>query len=521
MTTASDRASETPPPSTLARVLGAVLVLAGVVAIAGLIGAVVANPDVRAGLDASLGADRPSWVLAILDRFGLLVPALVLTLGATTVTAGLHVARRDAAALRMTRDAAAWGVIFLGVVAVARVFQGAGLWPDAEAAWGSLMGGVVGPTAAALLTAAVRLGLARAAEAPDLPYEPLPARETRSAWNLLIPALLILIMVAARPLEATVITSVTDKRFASDQVPSFVGLSHYRELLTVRLDDLECRRDDAGACLVDANGKIRWDALPRDRLVEGYRTAWTWNLPFLTADDRAISVSALDRSRIRSIWVTIVFTVFSVSLELVLGLFIAMTVHSSFRGRGAMRAVMLVPWAIPTVVSARLWELMLKDTSAGVLNRTLMSVGVLDAPQAWLTTAALQLPSVVMIDVWKTAPFMALLLLAGLQVIPKELYESAKVDGASPVREFFAITLPLLKPAIGVALIFRTLDALRVFDLFQVLFGRSAHSVSTYNFEVLINNQEAGYASAIGVLIFLLIFGFAVVYVRVLGVNRA
>jgi len=240
----------------------------------------------------------------------------------------------------------------------------------------------------------------------------------------------------------------------------------------------------------------------------------------VTEPDTAIALSALDRSWIRSIWTTIIFTISSVSLELILGLFIAMTVHSSFRGRGAMRAVMLVPWAIPTVVSARLWELMLKDTSAGVVNQTLLSLNLIDAPRAWLTTASLQLPSVIMIDVWKTSPFMALLLLAGLQTIPKELYESAKVDGATAFREFISITLPLLRPAIGVALIFRTLDALRVFDLFQVLFGRSAHSVSTYNYEVLINNQEAGYASAVGVLIFILIFGFAILYVRVLGVNR-
>jgi trehalose/maltose transport system permease protein len=216
-----------------------------------------------------------------------------------------------------------------------------------------------------------------------------------------------------------------------------------------------------------------------------------------------------------------VFAASSVSLELLLGLFIALTVHSEFRGRGAMRAVMLIPWAIPTVVSARLWELMLKDTTAGVLNRGLMLVGAIETPQSWLTTPALQLPSAIMIDVWKTSPFMALLLLAGLQVIPKELYESARVDGASRFREFVSITLPLLRPAIAVALIFRTLDALRVFDLLNVLFGRSLHSVSTYNYQVLINNQQAGYASAVGVLIFFLIFGFAVAYVRFLGVNRS
>ncbi len=510
-----------PDPTTTTRVLGALLTVAGIGAIIALAVAIAANPDVRAGFDASLGSERPSWILAILDRFGLLVPGLIVGLGATLVRAGVDVARREAATLRMTRDAALWAVIALGIAAAIRAAQGVPLLPDGASPWVSLTTGTLGPVVAAGLALGLRIGLSRAADAPDLPNEPLPARERRAAWNLLVPALLILVMVAARPLEATVITSLTDKRFASDQVPNFVGLQHYRELLTIRFDELQCRRDDAGACATNAEGRVRWDALPRERLVEGYRTAWTWNLPFVTPDDRAISVSALDRQWMRSIWVTIVFTVSSVSLELVLGLFIAMTVHSSFRGRGAMRAVMLIPWAIPTVVSARLWELMLKDTSAGVVNRFLMSVGAIDAPQAWLTTSSLQLPSVIMIDVWKTAPFMALLLLAGLQVIPKELYESAKVDGASPFREFVAITLPLLKPAIGVALIFRTLDALRVFDLFQVLFGRASHSVSTYNFDVLINNQQAGYASAIGVLIFVLIFGFAVGYVRVLGVNRS
>ena len=336
-----------------------------------------------------------------------------------------------------------------------------------------------------------------------------------------MPALLILFLVAARPLETTVITSFTDKVFASDEVPNFVGLAHYRQLLTLSFVEVPCRLADDGACARNAQGAIRWEPLPRELLVEGYRTAWHWNLPLVTAADRAIAVNALDHVWIRSIWVTLVFTVSSVSLELLLGLFIAMTVHSEFRGRGAMRAVMLIPWAIPTVVSARLWELMLKDTTAGVLNRGLMLVGAIETPQSWLTTPALQLPSAVMIDVWKTSPFMALLLLAGLQVIPKELYESARVDGANRFREFVSITLPLLRPAIAVALIFRTLDALRVFDLLNVLFGRSLHSVSTYNYQVLINNQQAGYASAVGVLIFFLIFGFAVAYVRFLGVNRS
>lgn len=498
-----------------ASLLGAALVALGLAAIVTLGAAILTDAAVQVALDPT-AAEGPSWVMAILDRFGLIVPLLTLGLGLGSVSLGARVARRNAAALRFGRDATGWAALFLAAVLAVRLFRVYFGDADASPAW--LPTGAYG--VGFLIAYLLRMGLARAAEAPDVPQEPLVAREMRSAWNLLIPALLILVMVAARPLEATVITSLTDKRFASDEVPNFVGLTHYRNLLTLDLDTLTCRRGDDGACLLDNDGDIRWDSLPRERLVEGYRTAWTWNLPLVTGPDEAISISVLDATWWKSVWVTIVFSVASVSLELLLGLFIALTVHSSFRGRGLMRAVMLIPWAIPTVVSARLWELMLKDTSSGVVNQFLISLGILDAPQSWLTTSALQLPSVVMIDVWKTSPFMALLLLAGLQVIPRELYESAKVDGASPIREFLSITLPLLRPAIGVALIFRTLDALRVFDLFQVLFGRSMRSVSTYNFEVLINNQQAGYAAAIGVLIFLLIFGFALLYVRVLGMNR-
>lgn len=518
MAQATRRAPSGATPASIAT--GAALAAVGIATVVAFVLQVVADDGMRAAFDTSLGAARPSPVIAFLDAFGLVLPLGTIAFGALALVLGLRVAGRSVAAMRTGRDALTWLGLLAVVIAAARLLQGDG-WLASGGQVAALAEGAVGPTLGALIALGLRWALARLAAAPDLPDESLVNREMRSAWNLLVPALLILVVVAARPLEATIITSLTDKRFASEQVPSFVGLKHYRTLLTVRFDEVACRRSDDGECSRTAAGAIRWDTLPRERLAEGYRTAWNLNVPLVTAPDTAVAVSALDRTWIRSIWVTIVFTVASVSLELLLGLFIALTVHSEFRGRGAMRAVMLIPWAIPTVVSARLWELMLKDTSAGVVNRALMMVGAIDSPQAWLTTSALQLPSAIMIDVWKTAPFMALLLLAGLQVIPKELYESARVDGASRVREFLSITLPLLRPAIAVALIFRTLDALRVFDLFNVLFGRSEHSVSTYNFEVLINNQEAGYASAIGVLIFLLIFGFAVLYVRFLGVNRS
>jgi trehalose/maltose transport system permease protein len=216
---------------------------------------------------------------------------------------------------------------------------------------------------------------------------------------------------------------------------------------------------------------------------------------------------------------TLYFTIASVTLELLLGLFIAMVINSKFSGRGLMRAAMLVPWAIPTVISARLWEIMLRDNQSGVINNFLVAIGLLERSQAWLANPDLQIPAMIMIDAWKTTPFMALILLAGLQVIPSDIYEAADVDGASKARQFFTITLPLLRPAVAVALVFRTLDAIRVFDVFQLLLGRAKLSMATYNYEVLVSNQELGYASAIGVIIYVIIFIFAMGYVKILGVS--
>src|SRR5207244_6456936 len=135
--------------------------------------------------------------------------------------------------------------------------------------------------------------------------------------------------------------------------------------------------------------------------------------------------------------------------------------------RGLMRAVMLVPWAIPTVVAAQVWKWMLDDTF-GVVNDLGVRLHLLSHSRAWISDPATSLASVCAVDIWKTTPFVALLLLAGLQVIPNDLYEAASVDGANKLQQFWRITLPLLRPAILVTLIFRTLAALRVFDVFQV-----------------------------------------------------
>jgi trehalose/maltose transport system permease protein len=185
-----------------------------------------------------------------------------------------------------------------------------------------------------------------------------------------------------------------------------------------------------------------------------------------------------------------------------------------------MRAVMLVPWAIPTVVAAKIWQWMLDDVF-GVVNDLLMKLHIISHPHAWISDPATSLASVCAVDIWKTTPFVALLLLAGLQVIPRDLYEAADVDGASPLQQFWRITLPLLKPAILVTLIFRTLDALRVFDVFYVFFGgrQDTQTMAIYAQSTIVGDGHVGFGAAISVAIFLIIAVFVVIYVTFMRVT--
>ena len=162
---------------------------------------------------------------------------------------------------------------------------------------------------------------------------------------------------------------------------------------------------------------------------------------------------------------------------------------------------------------------MFQGTRAGLFNVVGQMVGLSDGQTAFLADAAWQLPAMVAIDVWKTTPFMALLLLAGLQLIPADLYEAADVDGASKLRQFWSITLPLLRPTLAVALVFRTLDAIRVFDLFQIVLAQKRYSMASYAYYELINGQRMGYSSASSVVIFFMITIFAIIYIRLLGVS--
>jgi len=212
----------------------------------------------------------------------------------------------------------------------------------------------------------------------------------------------------------------------------------------------------------------------------------------------------------RAVWNTLLFAVVSVSLETVLGLVIALTLNAQIRGRGPLRAAMLIPWAIPTVVSAQMWGWMLND-QYGVINAVLLSLGIISTPWAWVADPSLALWSVVAVDVWKTTPFMALLLLAALQFVPNEIYEAARIDGLGPVGIFFRITLPLIKPGLMVAVLFRTLDALRVFDLMYVLTGNSpaTASMSVYARQQLVEFQDVGFGSAASTFLVLVVAAMA------------
>jgi ABC-type sugar transport system permease subunit len=217
---------------------------------------------------------------------------------------------------------------------------------------------------------------------------------------------------------------------------------------------------------------------------------------------------------------TVVFVAITLTLELAGGLLLALVMRHAKRGRTALRVLVLLPWAIPTAASALVWRFLF-DSQAGLVNELLIAAHVLHAPRVWLADPILAWVAIVVADVWKSTPFVALLLLAGLQNIDDALYDAARVDGARPWREFVEITLPLLAPAIVVALAFRALDAFRVFDLIYVLTGggpgTATESVSLYTFSALLQKLRFGYASALSVIVFAGTFILGLIYVRLMG----
>jgi trehalose/maltose transport system permease protein len=208
---------------------------------------------------------------------------------------------------------------------------------------------------------------------------------------------------------------------------------------------------------------------------------------------------------------TLFYTVVTVTLETVLGMCMALMMHKAFKGRGLVRAAILVPWAIPTAVTAKLWVVIFDQH--GVFN------ALFHTNYSWTVDSWPGRFAIIIADVWKTTPFIALLVLAGLQIIPAELYESAKMDGATAWQRFTKITLPLAKPAIAVAVIFRSMDVLRMYDLPAILTpgAPGTDTISVLVVKALRQNLNA--AAALSTITFVFIFLCAFILVRVLGAN--
>ena len=279
------------------------------------------------------------------------------------------------------------------------------------------------------------------------------------AWLFLAPLLATLLIVAAWPLARTILFSLTDANLSDLTAWKFVGIANYLYLF---------------------EDPLWWRAVAN----------------------------------------TLLFTLVSVGLETILGLVIALTLDAHLAGRGLLRAAILIPWAIPTVVSAKMWSWMLHDLY-GVVNAVLLGIGLIDRPYAWLADPSLTMAAVVMVDVWKSTPFMALLILAALQALPQGIYEAARVDGIHPIQVFFHITLPLIRPALLVAVIFRGLDALRVFDVIYVLTGNNENTatMSVYARQQLVDFQDVGFGSAAATTLFLIVAVITAIVVTIGRVN--
>jgi multiple sugar transport system permease protein len=240
--------------------------------------------------------------------------------------------------------------------------------------------------------------------------------------------------------------------------------------------------------------------------------------PFVGLNNYALVLD--DDSWFNALRVTGIVAIVSVAAELVLGMIIALLIDRAFHGRGIVRASVLVPWALTTVVSAKMWA-WIYDGRYGVVNDLLLKVGLIEQPIIFLVRPEVTIWAMITAEIWKTTPFMALLLLAGLQLISHELYEAASLDGATRWQAFWRVTVPLLKPTILVALLFRTIDAVRMFDLPRVLTnggpGKSTETVVLYTYNTFFTALNFGYGSTLAVMIFLIVVLVSFIYIKVLG----
>ncbi|MDC7287804.1 sugar ABC transporter permease [Blautia schinkii] len=286
----------------------------------------------------------------------------------------------------------------------------------------------------------------------------LEKTETRDAWIMMTPAIICLLVVAVYPILRT------------------FWLSLHEMVLT-----------DPGS---------------------GYPFRGLSNYAAILKDTRAME----------AILFTLKFTVVTVFFELLIGFTSALIMNKGFKAKGLVRAAILIPWAIPTSVSAMMWKFIYND-QYGLFNDILTRLGVIDGYKAWLSTSSGSFLALVITDIWKTAPYMALLILAGLQMVPDEMYEAAKIDGANVFQRFRFVTLPTVKTTVLVALLFRTLDAFRVFDLISVMTGgaNGTESISVYAYNNLMKFLDFGYGSSLAVLIFIVVFIISLIYMKLMG----
>ncbi|MBE9124814.1 MULTISPECIES: carbohydrate ABC transporter permease [unclassified Coleofasciculus] len=290
----------------------------------------------------------------------------------------------------------------------------------------------------------------------------IEARERQIGWLLIVPALLILILVFAYPIGRAFWLSLFTQNLGTELQPEFSFLANYGRMIN--------------------DGRF-------------------W----------------------QSMWNTTVFTMVSILLELVLGMAIALVLDKAFRGRGFVRTVALVPWALPTAVMGLAWAWIFND-QFGIVNDILLRLGLIDTGITWLGDPVRAMLALILADVWKTTPFIAIILLAGLQSISSDLYEAHSIDGANPVQSFQKITLPLLAPQILIALLFRFAQAFGIFDLVQVMTGGgpagATETVSIYIYATVRRYLDFGYGAALVVITFLLLVGAVAIVAFFLSKTR-
>ncbi|MFB6275709.1 MAG: carbohydrate ABC transporter permease [Halothece sp.] len=272
-------------------------------------------------------------------------------------------------------------------------------------------------------------------------------REQLTGWLLSLPALIILILVFAYPIGRAFWLSLFAQNLGTQLEPVFTGLENYARMF--------------------GDGRF-------------------WN----------------------SLGNTAVFTFFSLLLELLLGIIVALVLDQQFRGRGIVRTIGILPWALPTAVMGLAWEWIFND-QYGVVNDILRGLGIIDSSITWLGDPARAMFALIIADVWKTTPFIAVILLAGLQAIPQDLYEARSIDGANPIQNFFTITLPLIAPQMIIALLFRFAQAFGIFELVTVMTGGgpagSTETVSLYIYDTVMRYLDFGYGAALIVITFLIL----------------